>query len=126
LKSDRHRQNFAIAQKTTTTCIQCQNQKQSSIDSGSDFGSDMNNEIINTLKARIASQQRKIISYEFDGKGSNAMSLEIEKLHEQLSAVESQNMRLEAKNTQLQVELDMMRQTDCSDKQASRIKHLEE
>lgn len=113
------------------SCPQCNvNQKYSVAETPStalsEIDSEMNSELVGALKARIESQQRRIIAYELDGKGSNAFALEMERLHEQLSALESQNIRLEAKNIQLQLDFDLLKQTDTGQRQEARIKHLEE
>lgn len=83
-------------------------------------------EIIEALKARIEMQQRKILALELEGKGSNALTTEMEKLQEKLSSVEAQNIRLEAKNLQLQLDNDLLRQGDGTERLQKRIKHLEE
>lgn len=88
--------------------------------------SDNNQELIDALKSRIEMQQRKIVSMELEGKGSNAVTSEIEKLHEKLSSCEAQNIRLEARNLQLQLDHDMLKQEDNSDRTKRQIKHLEE
>jgi uncharacterized protein YukE len=91
----------------------------------SDCGSDMNKELIETLKARIESQQRRIVCMELEGKGSNAYASEMEKLHEQLSSLQARNLRLESFNIQLQLESEMLRKSDGAERQEARIKHLE-
>ncbi|EDW19613.1 centrosomal protein cep290 [Drosophila mojavensis] len=83
-------------------------------------------ELIEALKARIEMQQRKIIAMELEGRGSNALTTELEKLQERLQAVEAQNIRLEARNLQLQLDSDLLRQGDRSDRLQKRIKHLED
>ncbi|XP_061387473.1 centrosomal protein Cep290 [Musca vetustissima] len=83
-------------------------------------------EIIQALKARIEMQQRKILALELEGKGSNALTTEMEKLQEKLSAIEAQNIRLEAKNLQLQLDNDLLRQGDGTERLQKRIKHLED
>lgn len=83
-------------------------------------------DIIQALKARIEMQQRKILALELEGKGSNALTTEIEKIQEKLSATEAQNIRLEAKNLQLQLDNDLLRQGDGTERLQKRIKHLEE
>lgn len=92
----------------------------------SDVASEYNHELIHTLKARIESQQRKIISMEFEGKGSSAYGVEMEKLQEELSSVQARNIRLEAKNIQLQLDFDLIQQNNNGQRQEARIKHLEE
>lgn len=52
-----------------------------------------NNEAIKALKARIEIQQRKIVAMELEGKGSNVMSQDMEKLQERMANLESQNLR---------------------------------
>ncbi|XP_075163264.1 centrosomal protein 290kDa [Haematobia irritans] len=83
-------------------------------------------DIIHALKARIEMQQRKILALELEGKGSNALTTEMEKLQEKLSATEAQNVRLEAKNLQLQLDNDLLRQGDGTERLQKRIKHLED
>jgi hypothetical protein len=50
----------------------------------------------------------------------------MERLQEKLSAIESQNIRLEAKNVQLQLDIDLYKQDDSGDRLKRQIKHLEE
>lgn len=83
-------------------------------------------EFIEALKSRLESQQRRIIALELEGKGTNVMTVEVEKLHERLAMVEAQNLRLEAKNLQLQLDKDMLSQGDENDRMLKHIKHLEE
>uniref|UniRef100_A0A1I8PMX4 Centrosomal protein of 290kDa coiled-coil region domain-containing protein n=1 Tax=Stomoxys calcitrans TaxID=35570 RepID=A0A1I8PMX4_STOCA len=83
-------------------------------------------DIIHALKARIETQQRKILALELEGKGSNALTTEMEKLQEKLCATEAQNVRLEAKNLQLQLDNDLLRQGDGTERLQKRIKHLED
>ncbi|XP_064545733.1 centrosomal protein Cep290 isoform X1 [Drosophila montana] len=83
-------------------------------------------ELIEALKARIEMQQRKIIAMELEGRGSNALTTELEKLQERCQALEAQNIRLEARNLQLQLDTDLLRQGDSSDRLQKRIKHLED
>uniref|UniRef100_A0A1I8M5X9 Centrosomal protein cep290 n=1 Tax=Musca domestica TaxID=7370 RepID=A0A1I8M5X9_MUSDO len=83
-------------------------------------------EIIQALKTRIEMQQRKILALELEGKGSNALTTEMEKVQEKLSAIEAQNIRLEAKNLQLQLDNDLLRQGDGTERLQKRIKHLED
>lgn len=83
-------------------------------------------ELIEALKARIELQQRKILAMELEGKGSNALTTEMEKLQEKLSEIEAQNIRLEAKNLQLQLDNDLLRQGDGTERLQKRIKYLEE
>lgn len=85
-----------------------------------------NSEVIKALKARVEVQQRKIVAMELEGKGSNVISLEVEKLQERMANVESQNLRLEAKNLQLQLENDLLRKGDVGERQQRQIKHLED
>ncbi|XP_055914041.1 centrosomal protein cep290 [Eupeodes corollae] len=84
------------------------------------------NELIEALKARIEMQQRKIIAMEMEGKGSNALTTELEKIQEKYSAIEAQNIRLEARNLQLQLDNDMLRQGDSGERMQKRLKHLED
>ena len=63
---------------------------------------------------------------ELEGKGSNVYATEIEKLQEESSAIHARNIRLEAKNAQLQLDFDLIRQNDNGQRQEARIKHLEE
>lgn len=88
--------------------------------------SDQNQEIIDALKARIESQQRKIVAMEFEGRGSSTITSEMEKMQEKISNIEAQNIRLEAKNLHLQLDNDMLRQGDHGEKTKRQIKHLEE
>lgn len=88
--------------------------------------SDSNQDILDAQRNRIETQQRKIVAMEFEGRGSSAMSQEIERLQEKLSAIEAQNIRLEAKNLHLQLNNDMLQQSDQSEKDKRQIKHLEE
>ncbi|XP_037952907.1 centrosomal protein cep290 [Teleopsis dalmanni] len=83
-------------------------------------------EIIEALKARIEFQQRKIIAMELEGKGTNALTTEMEKLQEKLSKTEAHNVRLEARNLQLQLNNDLFRQGDETERLQKRIKHLED
>lgn len=83
-------------------------------------------DLIEALKTRIEMQQRKIIAMELEGKGSNVVTTELEKLQEKFATVEAQNIRLEAKNLQLQLDKDLLSQGDTSDRMQKRIKHLEE
>ncbi|KAM8709839.1 hypothetical protein ACLKA7_016616 [Drosophila subpalustris] len=83
-------------------------------------------ELIEALKARIEMQQRKIIAMELEGRGTNALTTELEKLQERCQAIEAQNIRLEARNLQLQLDTDLLRQGDSSDRLHKRIKHLED
>ncbi|XP_022221829.2 centrosomal protein cep290 [Drosophila obscura] len=83
-------------------------------------------DLIEALKNRIELQQRKIIAMELEGRGSNALTTELEKLQERFQGVEAQNIRMEAKNLQLQLESDLLRQNDSSDRLQKRIKHLED
>lgn len=83
-------------------------------------------DLIEALKSRIELQQRKIIAMELEGRGSNALTTELEKLQERCQAIEAQNIRLEARNLQLQLDTDLLRQGDSSDRLQKRIKHLEE
>uniref|UniRef100_A0A182LRS4 Uncharacterized protein n=1 Tax=Anopheles culicifacies TaxID=139723 RepID=A0A182LRS4_9DIPT len=83
-------------------------------------------EIIDALKSRIESQQRRIIAMELDRKGSNTVAHELEKMQEKLCNMEAQNVRLEAKTLQLQLDNDMLRQSDETERLKRQIKHLEE
>ncbi|XP_016988509.2 centrosomal protein cep290 [Drosophila rhopaloa] len=83
-------------------------------------------DLIEALKSRIELQQRKIIAMELEGRGSNALTTELEKLQERCQAIEAQNIRLEARNLQLQLDSDLLRQGDSSDRLQKRIKHLED
>ncbi|EDW39441.1 GL16844 [Drosophila persimilis] len=83
-------------------------------------------DLIEALKNRIELQQRKIIAMELEGRGSNALTTELEKLQERFQGVEAQNIRMEARNLQLQLESDLLRQNDSTDRLQKRIKHLED
>lgn len=87
---------------------------------------DQNNEVIKALKSRIETQQRKIVAMELEGKGSTIVSQEVEKFQERLANLESQNLRLDAKNLQLQLENDLLRNGDEAERQRRQIRHLEE
>lgn len=54
------------------------------------------------------------------------MTHELERMQEKISNLEAQNIRLEAKTLQLQLDNDMLRQSDESERLHSQIKHLEE
>lgn len=92
----------------------------------SETGSELNHELINALKSRIESQQRKIIAMELEGKGASVYGVEMQKMQEELSNVQARNIRLESKNIQLQLDYDTMKQNDNGKRQDARIKHLEE
>ncbi|CRL02221.1 CLUMA_CG015577, isoform A [Clunio marinus] len=128
IKSGRYLHNVGAAQQTS--CAHCHTQKhgmsETSTISADDVEMGSNHELIAALKSRIETQQRRIISLELDGKGSNAMTTEVERLQEQLTTVESQNIRLEAKNIQLQLDFDLLKQNDSGQRQEARIKHLED
>ncbi|XP_055606645.1 centrosomal protein cep290 [Uranotaenia lowii] len=83
-------------------------------------------EIIEALKNRIESQQRRIIAMELERKGSNSVTHELEKMQEKICNLEAQNIRLEAKSLQLQLDNDMLRQRDESERLKGQIKHLED
>lgn len=87
---------------------------------------EQNNEVIKALKSRIEFQQRKIVAMELEGKGSNIISMEMEKIQERVANLESQNLRLDAKNLQLQLENDLLRNGDEAERQRRQIRHLEE
>lgn len=90
------------------------------------FINEASNEMFKALRSRIEQQQRKIVAMELEGKGSNAMAHEMERMQEKVSSLEAQNLRLEAKNLQLQLDNDLMRQGDENERQKRQIKHLEE
>lgn len=54
------------------------------------------------------------------------MTHEFEKLQEKISGLEAQNIRLEAKTLQLQLDNDMLRKSDESERMRGQMKHLEE
>lgn len=126
MKSGRYLHN--VAQQNN--CTHCHAQKypvaETPTTATSDTGSEISHELISALKSRIESQQRRIIAMELDGRGSNALATEMERLQEHLSSVESQNIRLEARNIQLQLDYDQVKQNDSCYRQEARIKHLEE
>ena len=128
MKSGRYLHNVSVAQQIS--CIHCHPQKYHGMDTPttatSDIGSDVSHELISALKSRIESQQRRIIALEFDGRGTNSTATGIERMQEHFSAVESQNIRLEAKNIQLQLDNDLLKQSGTGNRQEARIKHLEE
>lgn len=130
LKSGRYLHNVNVAQQSSSSCVHCHPHKypvaETPTTATSDIGSELSHELISALKSRIESQQRRIISMELDGKGSNAVATEMDRLQEHLSSVESQNIRLEAKNIQLQLDHDLIKQNDSGHRQETRIKHLEE
>lgn len=88
--------------------------------------SDGNQEVIDALRSRIETQQRRIVAMELEGRGGTAMGGELERLQERVSNVEAMNIRLEARNLQLQLDNDMLRQGDQGEKTRRQIKHLEE
>lgn len=92
----------------------------------SESGYEANHELISALKSRIESQQRRIVAMELDGKGSSVYTVEVKRMQEQLSELQARNIRLESKNIQLQLDMDLIRQSDDGKKQEARIKHLEE
>ncbi|KAH8240218.1 hypothetical protein KR032_012226 [Drosophila birchii] len=94
--------------------------------SDSHFYDQSHADLIEALKSRIELQQRKIIAMELEGRGSNALTTELEKLQERCQAIEAQNIRLEARNLQLQLDSDLLKQGDSSDRLQKRIKHLED
>ncbi|XP_055530265.1 centrosomal protein cep290 [Wyeomyia smithii] len=83
-------------------------------------------EIIEALKNRIESQQRRIIAMELERKGSNSMTSELERMQKKISSLEAKNIRLEAKALQCQLDNDMLRQRDESERLRSQIRHLED
>jgi centrosomal protein CEP290 len=128
LKSGRYLHNVTTASQQNS-CVHCNLQKcgaDTPTTANSDIGSEVSHEFVSALKSRIESQQRRIIAMELDGKGSNSLASEMEKIHEHVSAVESQNIRLEARNIQLQLDFDLLKQNDSCHRQEARIKHLEE
>lgn len=130
LKSGRYLQTVGgSSTSSNTACQHCHTSKHSQRTETpsimSDSGSEMNSELVVALKSRIESQQRKIIAMELDGKGSS-VSIEIEKIQEQLSEIQARNIRLEAKNIQLQLDNDLLKQNVGGQRQEARIKHLEE
>ncbi|KAH8379694.1 hypothetical protein KR009_006584 [Drosophila setifemur] len=93
---------------------------------GGHFFDQGQSDLIEALKSRIELQQRKIIAMELEGRGSNALTTELEKLQERCQAIDAQNIRLEARNLQLQLDSDLLRQGDSSERLQKRIKHLED
>ncbi|XP_050094793.1 centrosomal protein cep290 [Anopheles aquasalis] len=83
-------------------------------------------EIIEALKSRIEAQQRRIVAMELERKGSNTVAHELERMQEKLCSLEAQNVRLEAKTLQLQLDNDMLRQNDERDRLKRQVAHLEE
>jgi centrosomal protein CEP290 len=129
VKSGRYLQSVSVSNANANhgVCQVCNQQKHLETTSlMSDAVSEINHELINALKARIESQQRRIVSMELEGRGSNAHAMEVEKLQEDLSAIQARNIRLEAKNVQLQLDNDLIKQNDNGQRQEARIKHLEE
>lgn len=89
--------------------------------------SDGNHEVIDALRARIEAQQRRIVAMELEGRGGGGgATVELERLQERLSNAEALNIRLEARNLNLQLECDRLRQGDQGEKTRRQIKHLEE
>lgn len=88
--------------------------------------SDGNQEVIEALRARIAQQQRRIVAMELEGRGGTALAGELERQQEKVSNADALNIRLEARNLNLQLENDMLRQGDQGEKTRRQIKHLEE
>lgn len=128
VKSGRYLQNVSNANQQGI-CQHC-NQQKNHLETPSmisdSAASDANHELINALKMRIEGQQRRIIAMELEGKGSNVYVTEVEKLQEELSMIQARNCRLEAKNIQLQLDCDLLKQNDNGHRQEARIKHLEE
>lgn len=126
VKSGRYLQSVSNSNQQSA-CQHC-NQQKHHLETTSfiDATSEINHDLINALKMRIEAQQRRIVAMELDGKGSNVFATEVEKLQEESSAIHARNIRLEAKNIQLQLDLDLMRQNDNGQRQDARIKHLEE
>jgi centrosomal protein CEP290 len=127
IKSGRVFKNVNPGQQST--CIHCHPRKcrpDTSSSTTSSIDPAASQEFIAALKARIESQQRRIIALELDGQGSTKVAIEIQKLQDQVSTLESKNIRLEGKNIQLQVDNDMLRQNNNCQKEEARIKHLEE
>ncbi|XP_063698238.1 centrosomal protein Cep290 [Culicoides brevitarsis] len=85
-----------------------------------------NRELVEALKSRVEAQQRRIVALELEGKGSNALVMEIEKLQDANSELQALNVRLEAKNLQFQLENDKLRQGNNSELMLKQIKHLED
>lgn len=85
-----------------------------------------NRELVEALKSRVEAQQRRIVALELEGKGSNALVTEIEKLQDANSNLQAQNVRLEAKILQFQLENDKLKQGNNSELMLKQIKHLEE
>lgn len=126
VKSGRYLQSVSNSNQQSA-CQHCNQQKHHlETTSFNDATSEINHDLINALKMRIEAQQRRIVAMELDGKGSNVFATEVEKLQEESSAIHARNIRLEAKNIQLQLDLDLMRQNDNGQRQDARIKHLEE
>lgn len=127
VKSSRFMHNI---NQQSNSCVHCHPHKYPNSETPttltSENGSELNHDLIAALKSRIESQQRRIIALELDGKGSNTVATEMERLQEQLCSVESQNIRLEARNIQLQLDYDLIKQNDSGHRQDARIKHLEE
>uniref|UniRef100_A0A336MYZ6 CSON010421 protein n=1 Tax=Culicoides sonorensis TaxID=179676 RepID=A0A336MYZ6_CULSO len=85
-----------------------------------------NRELVEALKNRVEAQQRKIVALELEGKGSNALVNEIEKLQDANSNLQAQNVRLEAKILQFQLENDKLKHGNNSELMLKQIKHLED
>lgn len=50
----------------------------------------------------------------------------MDRLHDRVQGVESQNIRLEAKNIQLQLDNDLLKQNENDERTKRQLKHLEE
>ena len=131
MKSGRYLSGAGVGHSSFCGTCNVAAQRDTPLTSGtSETGSSMINdgnqhEMVNVLKSRIESQQRRIISLELEGKGSNAITIEVERLQDHVTTVESQNIRLEARNIQLQLEVDLLKQNDTSERLVRQLKHLE-
>lgn len=85
-----------------------------------------NRELVEALKSRVEAQQRRIAALELEGRGQNAMLSEIDKLTNSTLELQSQNVRLEARVLQLQLENTKLSEKPDSALMQNQIAHLEE
>lgn len=85
-----------------------------------------NRELVEALKSRVEAQQRRIAALELEGRGQHAMLGEIDKLTNSCMELQSQNVRLEAKVLQLQLENTKLSERPDSAVIQNQVKHLEE
>lgn len=85
-----------------------------------------NRELVEALKSRVEAQQRRIAALELEGRGQNAMLAEIDKLTNSCMELQSQNVRLEARVLQLQLENTKLTEKPDGAVMQHQISHLEE